>query len=111
MNHSSGTRLKVAVRIEADLRTARIAVLGLVTPMNLRALSVIARRAAALLPGREIVLDLTHARAAAAAIEELADPRHLLTLAGNAPGPARPCTLRILTPLAAPAALEQPCLP
>jgi hypothetical protein len=105
MNHRTGARLKVAVRIAADMRTAHIAVLGLVTPLNVRALSVIVRRTIALLPGREIVLDLTHARAAQ--IEELNDPRQFVRLVGGGHDPAHPCPLRILNP----ATQEQPCMP
>ena len=104
MNHNTGPRIRVAVRITDDMSTARIAVHGVLTPMNLRALAVIARRTIALLPGREIVLDLSKSRAAAATLEELHAPGQLVGPAGDGHNTARPCTLRVLNPMTVPAA-------
>lgn len=92
------SRLKVTVRIQENLQTARIEVRGSVTRDNLRALYVVARRTSAMLPGREIVLDLTHARAAIEAILELHDPDQLLRVIG-ADDSKEPCRLRVLDPI------------
>lgn len=94
----SNSRLKVTVRIQENLQTARIEVRGSVTRDNLRALYVVARRTSAMLPGREIVLDLTHARAAIEAILELHDPDQLLRVIG-ADDSKEPCRLRVLDPI------------
>jgi hypothetical protein len=99
MEHQSGrSRLKVTVRIEENLQTARIEVRGSVTRENLRALYVVARRTSAMLPGREIILDLTHARAAIEAIVELHDPDQLLQLIGAGAG-QEPCRLSVVDPV------------
>lgn len=96
---AGNSRLKVTVRIEANLQTARIEVRGSVTRDNLRALYVVARRTSAMLPGREIILDLTHARAAVEAILELHDPDQLLRVIGADDNSKEPCRLRVLDPL------------
>ncbi|WP_247048080.1 hypothetical protein [Arthrobacter rhizosphaerae] len=93
----SDSRLKVTVRIQENLQTARIEVRGSVTRENLRALYVVARRTSVMLPGREIILDLTHARAAVEAILELHDPDRLLRVIG-ADDNKEPCRIRVLDP-------------
>ncbi|WP_461164295.1 hypothetical protein [Arthrobacter sp. R4-81] len=92
------SRLKVTVRIDANLQTARIEVRGSVTRENLRALYVVARRTSAMLPGRDIILDLTHARAAVEAILELHDPDQLLRVIA-ADDSKEPCRLSVLDPV------------
>lgn len=91
-------RLKVHVHIDDHLQTASIEVRGTVTVANLRALYVIARRTSALLPGREIVIDLTHARAATDAVSVLHDPAQLNSLAITSGNKGLLCPLRILDP-------------
>lgn len=94
------SRLKVTVRIEENLQAARIEVRGVVTPENLRALYVVARRTSTLLPGREIILDLTRARAALEAITALHDPDQLPQLTGSGTSNT-PCRLRVMDPMGA----------
>ena len=91
-------RLKIHVHIDDRLQTASIEVRGTLTVANLRALYVIARRTSALLPGREIVIDLTHARAAIEAVNVLHDPVQLNNLAVGSGTKELLCPLRILDP-------------
>jgi hypothetical protein len=91
-------RLKIHVHIDDRLQTASIEVRGTLTVANLRALYVIARRTSALLPGREIVIDLTHARAATEAVNVLHDPIQLNNLAVGSGNKGLLCPLRILDP-------------
>lgn len=90
-------RLKVLVHIDPNMERARIEVRGTVTAANIRALYIIARRARTLLPGREIVLDLTRARAVEEAITALHDPAQLTELSGEGTS-EHPCRLSILDP-------------
>jgi hypothetical protein len=90
-------RLKVLVHIDPNMERARIEVRGTVTAANIRALYIIARRARTLLPGREIVLDLTRARAVEEAITALHDPAQLTELSGEGTS-EHPCWLSILDP-------------
>ncbi|MCC2660581.1 MAG: hypothetical protein K0R37_1355, partial [Arthrobacter sp.] len=55
-------------------------------------------RTSALLPGREIVVDLTHARAATEAVDVLHDPVQLNNLAITSGNKGLLCPLRILDP-------------
>jgi hypothetical protein len=98
---TSDHRLKVVVRIDADLKTARIEVRGIVTPANLRALYVVARRTSALLPGKEIIIDLARARVADPAIEQLRRSARLSRLASGVDGSEVPCRLSIVDPTGA----------
>jgi len=91
-------RLKIHVHIDDHLQTASIEVRGTLTVANLRALYVVARRTSALLPGREIVVDLTHARAATEAVNVLHDPVQLNNLAITSGNKGLLCPLRILDP-------------
>jgi hypothetical protein len=100
-------RLKVLVHIDANMERARIEVRGTVTAANIRALYIIARRARTLLPGREIVLDLTKARAVEEAITALHDPAQLTELSGEGTS-ERPCRLSILDPRPAAAQTHGP---
>ena len=83
---TSHHRLKIVVHIDSNMERACIEVRGTLTPANIRALYVIARRARTLLPGKEIVLDLTMARAAMETIEALHDPVHITELSGAGTG-------------------------
>ena len=80
---------------------------GTVTAANIRALYIIARRARTLLPGREIVLDLTRARAVEEAITALHDPAQLTELSGEGTS-EHPCRLSILDPRPADAQTHGP---
>jgi hypothetical protein len=90
-------RLKIVVRIDSNMERACIEVRGTLTPANIRALYVIARRARTLLPGKEIVLDLTLARAAMETITALHDPAQITELSGEGTC-EKPCRLSILDP-------------
>jgi hypothetical protein len=94
---ASHHRLKVVVHIDANMERACIEVRGTLTPANIRALYVVARRARTLLPGKEIVLDLSMARAAMDTITALHDPAQLTQLSGEGTS-EKPCRLSILDP-------------
>jgi hypothetical protein len=94
---ASHHRLKVVVHIDANMERARIEVRGTLTPANIRALYVVARRARTLLPGKEIILDLSMARAAMDTITALHDPAQLTQLSGEGTS-EKPCRLSILDP-------------
>jgi hypothetical protein len=104
-HESANSKLKVMVRIDSNLETARIEVRGIVTPENLRALYVVARRTSAMLPGREIVLDLTKARAAVEAIALLHDQEQLSRLTTDGTS-NKPCRLRVMDPVATHSRIE-----
>ena len=94
---ASHHRLKVVVHIDANMERACIEVRGTLTPANIRALYVVARRARTLLPGKEIILDLSMARAAVDTITALHDPAQLTQLSGEGTS-EKPCRLSILDP-------------
>lgn len=94
---STHHRLKIVVHIDSNMERACIEVRGTLTPANIRALYVIARRARTLLPGKEIVLDLTMARAAMETITALHDPAQITELSGEGTSD-KPCRLSILDP-------------
>jgi len=94
---ASHHRLKVVVHIDANMERACIEVRGTLTPANIRALYVVARRARTLLPGKEIILDLSMARAAMDTITALHDPAQLTQLSGEGTS-EKPCRLSILDP-------------
>jgi hypothetical protein len=100
-------RLKVLVHIDPNMERARIEVRGTVTAANIRALYIIARRTRTLLPGREIVLDLTKAHAVEEAITALHDPAQLTELSGEGTS-EHPCRLSILDPRPADAQTHGP---
>ena len=94
---TSHHRLKVVVHIDSNMERACIEVRGALTPANIRALYVVARRARTLLPGKEIILDLSKARAAMETITALHDPAQLTQLSGEGMS-EKPCRLSILDP-------------
>lgn len=91
-------RLKVVVRIDADLETARIEVRGVLTGANLRALYVIARRTISLMHDMEIIIDLGRARVTDAALEQLRECARLSKLASGVDSTEVPCRLSIVDP-------------
>ncbi|MGF9662237.1 hypothetical protein AAIH25_10240 [Arthrobacter crystallopoietes] len=98
---ASGRKIRVLVRLDTDLESARIQVGGTLTSENLRALYAVARRTNALAPGIEILVDLSGARVTGNALDDLksverqkhlpeaSDPLHLA------------CRLRVLDAIAA----------
>lgn len=91
-------KIKVLIRIDALAELARVDVRGVVTPANIRALYVVCRRVAAKLPGHEIVVDLTHARVTADAIEELHEHARRSVMSSGIDASVTPCRLRIVDP-------------
>ena len=90
-------RLKIVVHIDSNMERACIEVRGTLTPANIRALYIVAKRARTLLPGKEIVLDLTRARATTETITALHDPVQITELSGEGTAD-KPCRLSILDP-------------
>ncbi|KUM41249.1 hypothetical protein [Arthrobacter sp. EPSL27] len=91
-------KIKVLIRIDTLAEQARVDVRGVVTPANIRALYVVCRRVAAKLPGYEIVVDLTHARVTADAIEELHEHARRSVMSSGIDASVTPCRLRIVDP-------------
>lgn len=91
-------KIKVLIRIDAVEESARVDVRGVVTPANIRALYVVCRRVAAKLPGYEIVVNLTHARVTADAIEELHEHARHSVMSSGIDASVTPCRLRIVDP-------------
>jgi hypothetical protein len=90
--------MKVLIRIDSLEESARVDVRGVVTPANIRALYVVCRRVAAKLPGYEIVINLTHARVTADAIEELHEHARRSVVSSGIDASVTPCRLRIVDP-------------
>lgn len=95
---SATGRLKVVVRLDADLSSALIEVRGTVTSQSLKALYVVTRRTNAFLPGREVTIDLSRARVEASALEALCLAAHDRKLPSTIDPANTPCTLTILEP-------------
>jgi len=95
----SDHRLKIVVRIEADLEAARIEVRGVVTGANLRALYVVARRTISLLHGNALTIDLTRARVTESALEQLHECARLSRLLTGVDSSQVPCHIRIVDPV------------
>jgi hypothetical protein len=98
---AASRKLKVLVRLDTTMQSARIQVGGTVTIQNLKALYAIARRTNSLVPGMEIVVDLSKAHAGAEALADL----HTAVERGCLPEKSDPlhseCRLQVLEPLAA----------
>ncbi len=104
-NHPSNAgvrKLRILVRLDPELASARICVRGVLTPANLYALYCITRRTNVLQPGMLITVDLTGAFARTDALDELRASAE----AGRLPttvDPARtPCRLTVLEPRSTP---------
>jgi hypothetical protein len=94
-------KLRVLVKLDTELASARIHVEGTLTPANLHALYSITARTNALLPGMEITIDLTGARAVEAALQELMGAAREAMLPEAAAPEHAACRLRVLQPHAA----------
>jgi len=94
-------KLRVLVKLDTELASARIHVEGTLTSANLHALYSITARTNALLPGMEITIDLTGARAVAEALQELMGAAREATLPEAAAPEYAACRLRVLEPQAA----------
>ena len=90
-------KLRVLVRADAELSSARIFVEGCVTAVNIHGLDRVVQRVDALSPGTEIVLDLTNAEAWDTVRGDLQAPALRLRMAASSlsKGPVR---LRVLPP-------------
>jgi hypothetical protein len=94
----SDHRLKVLVRIGADLEAAFIEVRGVVTGANLRALYVIARRTVSLLHGNDLTIDLSRTRVTDSVLEQLHECARLSRLSSGVDSSEVPCRVRIVDP-------------
>lgn len=65
------SKIQVLVRIDLDSARVRVQARGAVTGKNVQALYVVARRANSLMPTPTLILDVSHARVAGDALEEL----------------------------------------
>ena len=91
-------RLKIVVRIEADLEAASIEVRGVVTGASLRALYVVARRTTSLLHDKELTIDLSRARVTEPVLEQLHECARLSRLSSGVDRSEVPCRVRIVDP-------------
>jgi hypothetical protein len=66
-------KLSVVVRVDLEGATTRIGVKGRVNSRNVQALPALARRAGSLVPGTEVIIDLSRADAAPEALALLND--------------------------------------
>ncbi|MHA7262634.1 hypothetical protein ACX80W_05440 [Arthrobacter sp. TMN-37] len=104
-NHPSNNgarKLRILVRLDPELASARICVRGVLTPANLYALYCIARRTNGLLPGMPITVDLTGAFARADALAELHASAAARRLPATVDPTATPCQLTVLEPRTVP---------
>jgi hypothetical protein len=100
-NHPSNAgirKLKILVRLDPELSSARICVRGVLTPANLYALYCIARRTNLLQPGMLITVDLTGAFARAEALAELRGSAAAGRLPSTVDPTRTPCRLAVLEP-------------
>ncbi|WP_139005469.1 hypothetical protein [Arthrobacter crystallopoietes] len=89
------------VRLDTDLRSTHIHVIGLVTPNNLQALYAIARRANTLQPGMNIFIDLSRARVKDEALADLQHVARSHRLPRKLDPQSDRCQIRIVEPTAA----------
>ncbi|MCC3300165.1 hypothetical protein [Arthrobacter sp. zg-Y895] len=93
-------KLRVAIRLDVDLRQARLVVRGKITEGNCRVLYVLARRTNAALPGLNVLLDLRKASItedAMAGLTRSAETGELPVLTGSfSSDPLAPRQLSIL---------------
>lgn len=92
------SKIQVLVRIDRDSARVRVQVRGVVTGRNVQALYVVARRANSLMPTLALILDVSHARVAGDALEEL----HSCSKQGHLPMRIDPlqsdCRISVLYP-------------
>ncbi|NKX49113.1 hypothetical protein HER39_00640 [Arthrobacter deserti] len=93
-------KLRVLVKLDTELAPANIHVEGTLTQANLHALFSITARTNALLPGMEITIDLTGARAVEGALQELIGAAREARLPEAAVPEHAACRLRVLEPAA-----------
>jgi hypothetical protein len=98
---ASDRKIRVLVRLDTELETARIQVGGTVTSENLRALYAVARRTNALSPGIEILVDLSGARVTGHALDDLRSVARQEYLPESSDPLRLACRLRVLGPVAA----------
>ncbi|OOP64777.1 hypothetical protein BMF89_02085 [Arthrobacter sp. SRS-W-1-2016] len=90
------SRLKIRVRLEPDMGSARLAVHGTVTEANLLALYAVVRRTNSFLPGMEIVIDLSAAAAGTDVLDRLGAVVREGLLPGSADPARLPCRLQVI---------------
>ena len=91
-------KIHVLVHIDHDSAKIQVQARGAVTAKNIQALYVIARRANSFLPRLSLILDVSHARVADDALDEL----HTCSQAGRLPTRIDPlqseCRISVLEP-------------
>jgi len=97
-------KLNVVVSVDVDCSTARIKVKGHVDSRNIQALYSVVRRANALSPGHDTMLDLGRASATEEALAELERCAALQALPQDAGSGETACSLSLIPP-ARPAAI------
>ena len=90
-------KLKILVITDAHLDSVRIRVHGCVSPVNMHGLDLLVRRASALSPTANVVLDLSEAQAWESLRTELQGPSILARLEPTLAAPAR-LRLRVILP-------------
>lgn len=91
-------KLRVLVRLDVDGGTAWIEVRGHVTARSVQALYVVVRRANALMPDLNVMLDLRRARVNQEPLEALEDSSASRLLPAGIDPAQVPCRLSVLAP-------------
>ncbi|WP_427008655.1 hypothetical protein [Pseudarthrobacter sp. H2] len=91
-------KLRVLVRVDLDCARAQVAAQGHVTIQSVQGLYPVMKRAASLMAGLSLVLDMTRARIDPDALEQLRDCVRSHHLPAHIDPPQSDCTFSILTP-------------
>ena len=94
MNH----KLKVLVRLDLDCGEAQVAAQGHVTARSIQALYVVMKRANHLRQGLQLVVDVSHARVEASALEQLRECSESHHLPLSIDPLQSECNVRVLAP-------------
>lgn len=95
---ASHLKLKILVSTDADLDSVHIHVYGCVSPVNIHGLDLLVRRANALSPGTNVILDLSEAHAWDSLRADLQGPSIMARLQPTLSAPGR-LRLRVIPPL------------
>ncbi|WDF31856.1 hypothetical protein PTW37_08070 [Arthrobacter agilis] len=94
---SIGQKLQVLITADTELRSVRIIVHGRMTSVNLHGLDLVVRRAGALAPGSDVVLDLSGAQAWESIRDDVSTTAFVVRLATTM-GACAPLNLRVVPP-------------
>lgn len=102
-------KLEVLVRVDLECVSAHIEVIGLVDAKNIQALFILAKRASSIIPGLEVVLDLSGSRVTTEALAQLTLSAASCHIPASIDSMQTDCRLVIVPPLevAYPAAASQ----